>query len=264
LTGRGAAAPNVPIQGRHGPNTSMSAKLKYRRVLLKVSGEALMGERDYGLDRGVLDRIAAEIKSVHDLGAEICLVVGGGNIFRGIQSATQGIDRATGDYIGMLATVMNSLALQGALERLGLTTRVLSAIPMSTICEPYIRRRAVRHLEKRRIVIFAAGTGNPFFTTDTAAALRASEMNCDALLKGTKVDGVFSADPEKDRNAKRYDKLTFHEVLARDLKVMDASAVSLARENRIPILVFSIQNPGSIAAVLQGKGSFTVITDEAR
>jgi len=242
----------------------MSAGLKYRRVLLKVSGEALMGEREYGLDRAVLDRIAGDIKSVHDLGAEICVVVGGGNIFRGIQSATQGIDRATGDYIGMLATVMNSLALQGALERLGLVTRVLSAIPMSTVCEPYIRRRAVRHLEKGRIVIFAAGTGNPFFTTDTAAALRASEMNCDALLKGTKVDGVFSADPAKDKSAKRYDRLTFHDVLAQDLKVMDASAVSLARENRIPILVFSIQNPGSIAAVLQGRGSFTVITDEAR
>jgi uridylate kinase len=243
---------------------TMAAGVKYRRVLLKVSGEALMGERDYGLDPAVLDRIAAEIKSVHELGVEICVVVGGGNIFRGIQSATQGIDRATGDYIGMLATVMNSLAMQGALERLGLNTRVQSAIPMSTVCEPYIRRRAVRHLEKGRIVIFAAGTGNPFFTTDTAAALRASEMNCDALMKGTKVDGVFSADPEKDRNAQKYDRLTFHDVLARDLKVMDASAVSLARENRIPILVFSIQNPGSIAAVLQGRGSFTVITDEAR
>ncbi|MGH7005462.1 MAG: UMP kinase [Alphaproteobacteria bacterium] len=242
----------------------MAAAVKYRRVLLKVSGEALMGERDYGLDPAVLDRIAAEIKSVHDLGVEVCVVIGGGNIFRGIQSAAQGIERATGDYIGMLATVMNSLALQGALERLGVDTRVLSAIPMSTVCEPYIRRRAVRHLEKGRVVIFAAGTGNPFFTTDTAAALRASEMNCDALMKGTKVDGVFNADPAKDRNATKYERLTFHDVLARDLKVMDASAVSLARENRIPILVFSIQNPGSIAAVLQGKGSFTVIADEAR
>ncbi len=242
----------------------MSARLKYRRVLLKVSGEALMGEREYGLDKGVLDRIATEVKSVHELGAEVCIVVGGGNIFRGIQSATQGIDRATGDYIGMLATVMNSLALQGALERLGLNTRVQSAIPMSSVSEPYIRRRAVRHLEKGRIVIFAAGTGNPFFTTDTAAALRASEMNCDALLKGTKVEGVFDADPVKDKNAKKFDRLTFHDVLAKDLKVMDAAAISLARENRIPILVFSIQNPGSIAAVLQGKGSFTVITDEAR
>jgi len=242
----------------------MAASVKYRRVLLKVSGEALMGEREYGLDPGVLDRIAAEIKSVHDLGVEVCVVIGGGNIFRGIQSVAQGIERATGDYIGMLATVMNSLAMQGALERIGVTTRVLSAIPMSTVCEPYIRRRAVRHLEKGRVVIFAAGTGNPFFTTDTAAALRASEMNCDALMKGTKVDGVFSADPAKDKNATKYDRLTFHDVLARDLKVMDASAVSLARENRIPILVFSIQNPGSIAAVLQGRGNFTVITDEAR
>jgi uridylate kinase len=242
----------------------MAASVKYRRILLKVSGEALMGERDYGLDPAVLDRIAAEIQSVHGLGVEICVVVGGGNIFRGIQSAAQGIDRATGDYMGMLATVMNSLAMQGALERLGLATRVLSAIPMSTVCEPYIRRRAVRHLEKGRIVIFAAGTGNPFFTTDTAAALRASEMGCDALMKGTKVDGVFNADPEQDASARKYDRLTFHEVLARDLKVMDASAVSLARENRIPILVFSIQTPGSIAAVLQGRGSFTIITDEAR
>jgi uridylate kinase len=242
----------------------MSARVKYRRVLLKVSGEALMGEREYGLDLAVLDRIAGEIKAVHDLGVEICVVVGGGNIFRGIESAAQGIDRATGDYIGMLATVMNSLALQGALERLGVATRVLSAIPMSTVCEPYIRRRAVRHLEKGRIVIFAAGTGNPFFTTDTAAALRASEMNCDALMKGTKVDGVFSADPATDKHAVRFDRLSFHDVLAKDLKVMDASAVSLARENRIPILVFSIRNPGSIAAVLQGRGNFTVITDEAR
>jgi uridylate kinase len=242
----------------------MAAGVKYRRVLLKVSGEALMGGRDYGLDPVVLDRIAAEIKSVHELGVEICIVVGGGNIFRGIESAAQGIDRATGDYIGMLATVMNALALQGALERLDVHTRVLSAIPMSTVCEPYIRRRAVRHLEKGRIVIFAAGTGNPFFTTDTAAALRASEMNCDALMKGTKVDGVFSADPKKDRSAERFERLTFHEVLARDLKVMDAAAVSLARENRIPILVFSIQSPGSITAVVQGRGNFTVITDEAR
>ena len=240
------------------------AALKYRRVLLKVSGEALMGEREYGLDPAVLDRIAAEIKAVHDLGVEICIVIGGGNIFRGIQSAAQGIERATGDYIGMLATVMNSLAMQGALERLGLNTRVLSAIPMSTVCEPYIRRRAVRHLEKGRVVIFAAGTGNPFFTTDTAAALRASEMGCDALMKGTKVDGVFTADPAKDRNATKYERLSFHDVLARDLKVMDASAVALARENRIPILVFSIQNPGGIAAALQGHGSFTIITDEAR
>ncbi len=240
----------------------MAARMKYRRVLLKISGEALMGEQDYGLDPAVLDRIAREIRVVHKLGIELCLVVGGGNIFRGIQSAAQGIERATGDYVGMLATVMNSLALQAALERCGAPTRVLSAIPMATVCEPYIRRRAVRHLEKGRIVIFAAGTGNPFFTTDTAAALRASEMNCNALLKGTKVPGVFSADPMKVKSAKRYDRLSFHEVLARDLKVMDASAISLARENRIPILVFSIQNPGSIADVLKGRGSFTIITDE--
>jgi uridylate kinase len=232
--------------------------------LLKISGEALMGDQDYGLDPAILDRIAREIRAVHKLGVELCLVVGGGNIFRGIQSAAQGIERATGDYVGMLATVMNSLALQAALERRGAPTRVLSAIPMATVCEPYIRRRAMRHLEKGRVVIFAAGTGNPFFTTDTAAALRASEMGCHALLKGTKVPGVFSADPMKDKSAKRYERLSFHEVLARDLKVMDASAVSLARENRIPILVFSIQNAGSIAAVLKGRGSFTIITDEER
>ena len=263
MTGRGRAAPNVCPQEPPKADRTMSAGLKYRRVLLKVSGEALMGERDYGLDKGVLDRIASEIKSVHELGAEVCVVVGGGNIFRGIQSATQGIDRATGDYIGMLATVMNSLALQGALERLGLNTRVLSAIPMSTISEPYIRRRAVRHLEKGRIVIFAAGTGNPFFTTDTAAALRASEMNCDALLKGTKVDGVFDADPVKNKGAKKFDRLTFHDVLAKDLKVMDASAIALARESNIPIIVFSLHAPGALARALRGEGAYTLITEEA-
>jgi uridylate kinase len=237
---------------------------RYRRILLKASGEALMGRGSYGVDPEVCNFIAQQVIEVVQEDVQVGIVVGGGNIFRGLAASATGMDRATGDYIGMLATVMNSLALQGALERLGLNTRVLSAIPMSTVSEPYIRRRAVRHLEKGRIVIFAAGTGNPFFTTDTAAALRASEMNCDALLKGTKVDGVFDADPAKDKGAKKFDRLTFHDVLARDLKVMDAAAISLARENRIPILVFSIQNPGSIAAVLQGKGSFTVITDEAR
>ncbi len=240
----------------------MTAGLKYRRVLLKVSGEVLMGERDYGVDPAVLKRIAGEIKAVHELGAELCLVIGGGNIFRGIASATQGVERATGDYIGMLATVMNSLAVQAALERLGAPTRVQSAIPIDPVCEPYIRRRAMRHLEKGRIVIFAAGTGNPFFTTDTAAALRASEMNCEALLKGTKVSGVFTSDPVKNPKAEKIDHLTFHQVLARDLKVMDASAVSLARENRIPIVVFSIQTPGSIADVLRGRGDCTIITDQ--
>ncbi|MEQ8695361.1 MAG: UMP kinase [Bauldia litoralis] len=234
---------------------------KYRRILLKISGEALMGGNEFGLDPETLERVAGEVKGVHELGVEICLVVGGGNIFRGIEAGARGIERATGDYMGMLATVMNALAVQGVLERIGVPTRVLSAIPMATVCEPYIRRRAVRHLEKGRVVIFAAGTGNPFFTTDTAAALRASEMGCNALLKGTKVDGVYSADPVKDPEAERYDALSFHEVLSRDLKVMDASAIALARENGIPILVFSIQNAGSIADVVCGQGHFTIISD---
>ncbi|MCY3829895.1 MAG: UMP kinase [Rhodospirillaceae bacterium] len=234
---------------------------KYKRVLLKLSGEALMGERSFGLDPATLERIAAEVKSIHDIGIEVCLVIGGGNIFRGIQSAAHAIDRATGDYMGMLATVMNSLAIQGALEQLGVDTRVQSAIPMSTVSEPYIRRRAVRHLEKGRAVIFAAGTGNPFFTTDTAAALRASEMNCDALFKGTKVDGVYSDDPAGNPAAERFDRLSFTEALNRDLKVMDATAIALARENGIPILVFSIQTPGAIAEVVHGRGAFTIIAE---
>ncbi len=240
----------------------MTGSMAYRRILLKISGEALMGAQDYGIDPEFLARVADGIKAVHSLGTEICLVVGGGNIFRGIQSAAQGIERATGDYMGMLATVMNSLAVQAALERLEVPTRVLSAIPMATVCEPYIRRRGIRHLQKGRVVIFAAGTGNPFFTTDTAAALRASEMACDVLLKATKVDGVYSADPLVEPDAKRLDRLTFHQVLARDLKVMDASAIALCRENRIPILVFSLQNEGAIAEVVQGSGQFTIITNE--
>ena len=240
----------------------MPADLKYRRVLLKVSGEALMGDRDYGLDPVMVQRIADEIQSVHDLGVELCLVIGGGNIFRGLSGAAIGMERASADYMGMLATVINALALQNALEGIAVHTRVLSAIPMAAICEPYIRRRAVRHLEKGRVVIFAAGTGNPFFTTDTAAALRASEMGCHALLKATKVDGVYSADPRRDPKAQRYEKLGYLEVLSRDLKVMDASAISLARENRIPILVFSIQEPGGFAAVIKGTGRYTAVTDE--
>jgi uridylate kinase len=235
----------------------------YKRVLLKISGEALMGEHEYGIDPHVADRIAHEIKTVVDLGIQVCLVVGGGNIFRGVSGAAEGMDRATADYMGMLATVVNSLAVQNALEKQDVQTRVLSAIPMATVCEPYIRRRAVRHMEKGRVVIFAAGTGNPFFTTDTAAALRASEMECDALLKGTKVDGVYTADPRKDPAARRYDRLTHHEVLSKDLKVMDAAAISLARENHIPILVFSISEPGGFASIFQGKGHFTVVSDEA-
>ncbi len=235
----------------------------YRRVLLKLSGEALMGDREYGLDPVTVERIATEVRAVCDLGVEICLVIGGGNIFRGMSGAATGMERATADYMGMLATVMNALAMQNALERAGCATRVLSAIPMQTICEPYIRRRAVRHMEKGRVVIFAAGTGNPFFTTDTAAALRASEMGCDALFKATKVDGVYTADPFKDPDAQRYDTLTYLEVLSRDLKVMDAAAISLARENDIPILVFSILDSGAFANVIQRKGKYTIIAEGA-
>ena len=237
----------------------MSSKLKYARVLLKVSGEALMGDQSYGIDVGTVDRIAADVKDATRAGTQLCMVIGGGNIFRGLAGAAKGIDRATADYMGMLATVMNALAMQAALERAGVPSRVQSAIPMSTVCEPYIRRRAIRHMEKGRVVIFAAGTGNPFFTTDTAAALRAAEMNCNAMLKGTQVDGVYSADPKKDPKAQRYDSLSYHEVLSRDLQVMDASAVSLSRENGIPIVVFSIHDRGALAAVLAGKGRATVI-----
>jgi uridylate kinase len=237
--------------------------LKYRRVLLKISGEALMGARDYGLDPGVVARIADEIKSVHALGAEVCVVIGGGNIFRGVSAAAVGMERASADYMGMLATVINSLAMQNELERRGVATRVQSAISMQSVCEPYIRRRAVRHLEKGRVVIFGAGTGNPFFTTDTAAALRASEMGCHALLKATKVDGVYDADPMRVPTATRFERLSYHDVLARDLQVMDAAAVSLARENRIPILVFSIFESGGFANVVQGRGRFTIVEDAA-
>jgi uridylate kinase len=237
------------------------AELRYKRVLLKISGEALMGRQEFGLDPETVNRIAGEVKSAVELGTELCLVIGGGNIFRGIAGAAQGMQRASADYMGMLATVINALAMQNALEQLDVQTRVQSAIPMSTVCEPYIRRRAQRHLEKGRVVIFAAGTGNPFFTTDTAAALRASEMGCQALMKGTKVDGVYSADPMKDPKAERLGQLTHLDVLSRDLKVMDAAAVSLARENRIPILVFSIHKPGGFAEVLTGKGKFTIISD---
>ncbi len=239
----------------------MSPAIKYRRVLLKISGEALMGEGEYGIDHDTVERISADIRQVHELGAEVCLVIGGGNIFRGIAGAAAGMERASADYMGMLATVINALAMQNALERAGVETRVLSAIPMTTISEPYIRRRAVRHLEKGRVVIFAGGTGNPFFTTDTAAALRAAEMGCEALLKGTQVDGVYSADPQCNADAIRYDSLDYLEVLAKDLKVMDATAISLARENKIPILVFSIHNSGTFAEVLKGGGTRTIICE---
>ncbi|HUO93671.1 MAG TPA: UMP kinase [Rhizomicrobium sp.] len=241
----------------------MVATPKYGRVLLKVSGEALLGAQSFGIDIGTVDRIAADIKEAVQAGTQVCLVIGGGNIFRGLSGAANGIDRATADYMGMLATIMNALAMQAALEREGVPTRVQSAIPMMSICEPYIRRRAIRHMEKDRVVIFAAGTGNPFFTTDTAAALRAAEMNCQAMLKGTQVDGVYTADPKKVPDAKRFETLSYHEVLSRDLQVMDASAVSLSRENKIPIIVFSIQTRGALAAVLRGQGRATIIEDKA-
>jgi uridylate kinase len=239
----------------------MTTQPTYKRVLLKVSGEALMGKREYGMDNDVVSAIAQDVGAVVGMGVEVCLVIGGGNIFRGVSGAASGMERAQADYIGMLATVMNALAMQNALERVGVPTRVQSAIPMASVCEPFIRRRAERHMEKGRVVIFAAGTGNPFFTTDTAAALRATEMGCDALLKGTQVDGVYSADPRKDKNAQRYDELSYLEVLARDLSVMDASAISLARENGLPIIVFNIHAPGAFAQVMRGEGLFTRITE---
>ena len=243
----------------------MSEKIKTakkRRVLLKLSGEGLMGDREFGLDSQTISRIADEIKAVQNLGVQLCLVIGGGNIFRGVEAASQGLERGTADYMGMLATVINALALQGALESSGIHTRVLSAIPMATVCEPYIRRRAARHMEKGRVVIFAAGTGSPYFTTDTAAALRAVEMDCEMLLKATQVDGVYSADPLKESGAIRYDRLSYREVLAKDLRVMDASAVSLCRENKIPILVFSLHSEGEFSRVLSNSGTYTVISDQ--
>ena len=233
----------------------------YKRVLLKVSGEDLMGSRDYGLDTATLKAIAQDVRDVVALGVEVCLVIGGGNIFRGISGAASGMDRVQADGMGMLATVMNALAMQSALERQGVTTRVQSAIPLQSLCEPFIRRRAIRHMEKGRVVIFAAGTGNPYFTTDTAAALRAAEMSCDALLKGTQVDGIYSADPRKNPQAERYETLTYLDVLARDLAVMDAAAISLARENKLPIVVFNIHEPGAFTAVMKGEGRFTTVVE---
>lgn len=235
---------------------------KYRRVLLKLSGEGLMGDKEFGIDQETVDRICEEVKAVHDRGVQVSLVIGAGNIFRGVSKAAQGIERTSADYMGMLATVINALAVQSVLEGKGVVTRVLSAIPMSTVCEPYIRRRAVRHMEKGRVVIFAAGTGNPFFTTDTAAALRAVEMGCDALLKGTQVDGVYDSDPKLNPNAVRYETLSYQDVLSRNLRVMDTAAIALARENKVPILVFSLHNPGGFAEVVAGDGKFTMIGDE--
>ena len=240
-------------------NATAPSKPIYERVMIKVSGEALMGEKDFGQDLNIIKRICEDIKTVVNMGVEVCLVVGGGNIFRGMSAAEAGMERSNADYMGMLATVMNALAVQNILEQIGCETRVQSAIHMMEICEPYIKRRADRHMEQGRVVIFAAGTGNPFFTTDTAAALRAVEMNCDALLKGTQVDGVYDSDPNKNKDAVRYEKLSHRDVLAKDLKVMDASAIQLARENDIPVLVFSIHEKGQFAKVVCGKGRYTLI-----
>lgn len=242
----------------------VAAETRFRRVLLKMSGEALLGDGEFGHDRKVLRQLADDCAAVHEMGVQLCMVIGGGNIIRGSTLAAAGVERSTADYMGMLGTVINALAVQSVIEQhSGIPTRVMSAIPMSSVCEPYIRRRAIRHLEKGRIVIFAAGTGNPYFTTDTAAALRAAEMGCDCILKGTQVDGVYSADPKRDPHATRYERLTYHDVLARDLKVMDASAISLARESSIPIIVFSVHAPGAFARVLRGRDPHTIIAEEA-
>ncbi len=230
-----------------------------KRILLKLSGEVLMGEQSYGIDTDYVARLAQEVKEARDGGLQICLVIGGGNIFRGMAGAAKGMDRAQADYMGMLATIMNALAMQNALEQIGVETRVQSAIQMDEVCEPVIRRRAERHLEKGRVVIFAAGVGSPYFTTDSGAALRAAEMKCDALFKGTSVDGVYNADPKKDPSAKRYDTVDYATVLANNLQVMDASAVALCRDNSIPIVVFSIRERGNLALVLAGEGTQTVV-----
>lgn len=242
--------------------TGETGKSSYKRVLLKISGEALMGDQGYGLHPPTVARIASEVQSVHEMGVEICMVIGGGNIFRGLQGSAQGMERTTADYMGMLATVMNALAMQSALEELKIHTRVISAIRMDEVAEPYIRRRAVRHLEKQRVCIFAAGTGNPYFTTDTAATLRASEMSCEAIFKGTKVDGVYDKDPAKHDDANRYDKVTYDEVLAQHLGVMDASAIALARDNGLPIIVFSLDEPGGFRGILAGEGTYTIVQEK--
>ena len=228
-----------------------------RRVLVKLSGEALMGEHSFGLHAPTVRRIASQVRDARNLGFQIALVIGAGNIFRGLSAAAEGMERSQADYMGMLATVMNALAMQSALEGLDVHTRVQSAIPMDTVCEPYIRRRAIRHLEKGRVVVFAAGTGNPYFTTDTAAALRAMEMGCDAILKGTQVDGVYDSDPHTNPEAMRFEHISYQEVLTRNLKVMDASAIALARDNALPIVVFSLHEDGGLTDVLSGRGRFT-------
>jgi len=229
--------------------------------MLKISGEALMGDEGYGINPPTIERIAAEVKSVSDMGVQICMVIGGGNIFRGLQGSAQGMERTTADYMGMLATVMNALAMQSALEGQGVYTRVISAIPMDQICEPYIRRRAVRHLEKNRVCIFTAGTGNPYFTTDTAAALRASEMACDAVFMGKQVDGIYDCDPKTNSKAKRYGTISYNKVLQSNLKVMDASAIALMRDNKMPLIVFSLDEPGGFKGILNGEGTYTKVTE---
>ncbi len=236
----------------------MMVNSKYSRVLLKISGERMMGEKSFGYDFNEITQIASDIKEVHELGVQMCLVVGGGNIFRGVNRAV-GMDKSTSDYMGMLATVINALALQNAIENEGVSCRVLSAIPMETICEPYIRRKAVRHLEKSRVVIFAAGTGNPFFTTDTASVLRSIEMNCDVILKGTQVDGVYSSDPVINYDATKYNDLSYMDVLSRDLRIMDSAAISLARDNKMPIIVFSLHKRGEFYSIMRGEGEYTTI-----
>lgn len=241
----------------------MSGKVKYKRVLLKLSGEALAGEKSFGITTEIISRIANEVKVVTELGVEIAIVLGGGNIFRGIAGTAQGMDRATSDYMGMLATVINSLALQDALEKIGIHSRVMSAIEMHQLCEPYIRRRAVRHLEKKRVVIFAAGTGNPYFTTDTAASLRAMEVNADIIMKATKVDGVYSADPMVDRNATLYKEVSYIEVLQKNLKVMDSTSISLCMDHNLPILVFNLNTPDNFKRVILGEAIGTVVRRDA-
>ncbi|MEZ5774425.1 MAG: UMP kinase [Hyphomicrobiaceae bacterium] len=240
-----------------------TATPRFRRLLLKLSGEALMGEGAGGIDMATVGRITREVKAARELGTDVAIVVGGGNIFRGLQGAAKGMERGTADYMGMLATVMNGLALGGALEAIGQPARVMSAIPMPTVCEPFVAERARRHLARGRVVVFTGGTGNPYFTTDTAAALRAAEMGCDGLAKATQVDGIYTADPKKDPTARRYEEVTYDEVLARDLKVMDGAAIALARENRIPIIVFSIREEGGLVRMLTGAARSTIVRQSA-
>jgi uridylate kinase len=255
------ARDHIPSISERNMSEIGTPQIAYKRVMLKISGEALMGDQGFGLHPPTVQRIAREVQSVHELGVEICMVIGGGNIFRGLAGSAQGMERTTADYMGMLATVMNALAMQSALEGLGVFTRVISAIRMDEVAEPYIRRRAVRHLEKKRVCIFAAGTGNPYFTTDTAATLRANEMACEAIFKGTKVDGIYDKDPMKFDDAKRYDWVSFDECLAKNLKVMDASAIALARDNSLPIIVFSLDEADGFRGILSGRGTCTRVSE---